>query len=265
MLTSLIVTTYNRPDALHLVLQSVLQQTILPDEIVIADDGSREDTRIMLEAFRMKCPIPLIHAWQEDLGFRAARVRNLAAGKANGSYLIFIDGDMILHPRFVASHLSNTQQGVFLHGKRAMLSDRRTTMVLRKQQVNISPFTPGLSLRSRAFHSEFLAKWLSHESNDWYGTQSANLSLWKTDFEAVNGFNEDFEGWGREDSELAYRLIQSGMKKFELRFCAITFHLSHGKNHKIKYQDSTEQNQKLLERTINDRIVKCPNGLSNHL
>lgn len=265
MQTSLIVTTYNRPDALHLVLQSVLQQTMLPDEIIIADDGSQDDTRTMLDTFRTKCQIPLIHAWQEDLGFRAARVRNLAASKTHGLYLIFIDGDMVLHPRFISSHLAYKQAHMFLHGKRAMLSDRLTATVLRKHQVNISPLTPGMTLRSRAFHSNVLAKRLSHESVDWYGTQSANLSLWKTDFVAVNGFNEDFEGWGREDSELAYRLIQSGVKKFELRFCAITFHLSHGKDHKIKYQDSTEQNQKLLEHTVNTRIVKCPNGLSNHL
>jgi hypothetical protein len=186
MHSSLIITTYNRPDALHLVLKSVLTQTVLPYEIIVADDGSGIETRQTIDAFRDRSDIPVIHAWQDDRGFRAARARNLAASRSNCEYLIFIDGDMILHPRFIASHLSTAQAGYFLHGKRAMLSRRLTHKVLRTGQVTISPFATGITMRRNAFHSDLLARMVSDETNEWYKTQSANLSIWKQDFVDVN-------------------------------------------------------------------------------
>jgi glycosyltransferase involved in cell wall biosynthesis len=125
MRTSLIVTTYNRPDALHVVLQSVLRQSQLPDEVIIADDGSGEATRMLIASLQHDFPVPLVHVWQEDLGFRAARIRNLAASKAQGDYVVFIDGDMMLHRRFLDSHVRAAREKWMLHGKRAMLRTRR--------------------------------------------------------------------------------------------------------------------------------------------
>ncbi len=265
MHTSLIITTYNRPDALNLVLQSVLHQSTLPDEIIIADDGSGNETGKTIDLFRTKSSIPMIHAWQDDQGFRAARARNLAVSKSSGEYLLFIDGDMILHRHFVSSHLSSAKEGYFLHGKRAMLSESFTRRVLLQGQIAISPFSPGISLRRYAFHSDLLARVYSHSSSQWYKTQSANLSIRKRDFMAVNGFNEDFEGWGREDSELALRLLRNDLQKYELRFCAIAFHLAHGKDNKVKYAASTERNQELLDQVVASGIVRCENGINNHL
>ena len=264
MRTSLIVTTYNRPDALHIVLQSIVHQSQLPDEIVIADDGSDDETRKVIANVQNTCKTPLVHAWQEDLGFRAARVRNLAASKARGNYLIFIDGDMILHPRFIASHVKSARSGHMLHGKRAMLTQRMTNRILRNKQYRISPFATGITLRRYAFHIDPLVNIISYFSEDWYDTQLANLSLWKEDLIAVNGFNEDFTGWGREDSELALRLTRNRLRKLELRFCAVAFHLAHGKDNKNKNPASLERNQKLLEHSIESGIIRCENGIDKH-
>lgn len=265
MRVSLIITTYNRPDALALVLRSAMQQTRPPDEMIVADDGSDAATAEVIKRVTEESTMPVNHAWQEDKGFRAARVRNLGASVSTGEYLIFIDGDMILHPRFVESHVRNARKGLFLHGKRAMLSDRTTRQVLRDRRIAISPATPGIGLRRYAFHSERLSRKASYESTGWYDTQSANLSLWREDFVAINGFNEDFEGWGREDSELAFRLMRRGLKKLEMRFCAVAFHLSHGKDSKKKYSEATGRNQQLLEAIVASGQASCQNGLSNHL
>ena len=90
MRASLIVTTYNRPDALHLVLQSVLQQTVPPAEIIVADDGSGADTAETVGRFAKTSPIPVKHVWQEDQGFRAAQSRNRALAAAQGPYMVLI-------------------------------------------------------------------------------------------------------------------------------------------------------------------------------
>lgn len=265
MLVSLIITTYNRPDALQLVLQSLLLQSRLPDEIIIADDGSGDETKNTIAAFQKTCTIPVIHAWQEDKGFRAARARNLATSRSHGDYLIFIDGDMILHPAFISSHLLFAKKGFYLQGRRAMLSYAKTQRVLEAKQVSISPFAPGISLRTRAFHSPLLARIFSHVSSDWYHALSANLSVWKQDLLNINGFNEDFEGWGREDSELSLRLTRLGLRKYDLRYCAVAFHLAHGKDNRVKYIQATERNQKLLESIVGSELVYCVNGLDKHL
>jgi glycosyltransferase involved in cell wall biosynthesis len=214
---------------------------------------------------RETSPIPIIHAWQEDIGFRAARARNVAASRATGEYLIFIDGDMVLHPAFVRSHASNARSGYFLHGKRAMLSEGLTKSVLDRQNYSVSPWQFGIGLWKHAIHSDTLSRQLSYHSRTWYDTQSANLSVWAEDFHRVNGFNEDFVGWGREDSELALRLMRSGLIKFELRYCAVAFHLAHGKNSRVKYAKETERNQRLLDAMEQTSEWRCERGLSNHI
>lgn len=264
MRTSLIISTYNRADALHLVLRTVAHQLRMPDEVIIADDGSRDDTRDVIDAFRDTNAIPVLHAWQEDRGFRLARVRNLALSMATGDYVIFVDGDMLLHPAFVGSHIRMARRGYYLQGRRAMLSHRRTAAVLSKGVLQISPFASGIALRKHAFHIGILSRWMSHTSENWHKSLGANMSFWMDDIVAANGFNEDFEGWGREDSEFVIRLKHLGVRKMELRYCATAFHLAHGNNNRETYREATGVNQKILEHTIGTGLVRCINGLDRH-
>src|SRR4051794_16035860 len=119
MRSSLVVTTYNWPDALDLVLTSALDQRVLPDEVIVADDGSGEPTaevvRRRAERFAER-RVPLHHVWHPDEGFRAAAIRNRALARASGDYILLIDGDCILHPDFVSSHLAFARQGQFVQG-----------------------------------------------------------------------------------------------------------------------------------------------------
>ena len=96
MKISVIVATYNWPSALRLSLQSLMRQTAHNFEIVVADDGSRNETRELIESLAKTSHVPIIHSWQEDIGFRLARSRNQAVLKSHGDYLIFVDGDCIV-------------------------------------------------------------------------------------------------------------------------------------------------------------------------
>lgn len=113
---SLIATTYNWPDALRLCIESIGRQTLVPFEVIIADDGSTDDTRTLIERMRKDFPCPIVHAWQEDLGFRAAEVRNNALRLCKGDYVVFIDGDIIMHPHFVEDHAKMAQPGYYVIG-----------------------------------------------------------------------------------------------------------------------------------------------------
>ena len=128
MKLTLIITTYNWPEALLLVLNSVKRQKIFPEEIIIADDGSNDTTKDLIISYKKNCDIKIIHSWQEDLGFRASRSRNNAIKKASGDYIVLIDGDTILHPNFVKDHIKSAEPGFFVQGSRALLSENQTTV-----------------------------------------------------------------------------------------------------------------------------------------
>ena len=129
---SLIISTYNRPDALSVCLDSVFKQKVLPDEIIVGDDGSRSDTRKLIERMQQLSPVPLIHVWHEDKGFRLAMMRNKAVAKASGQYIIQIDGDVMLHPLFVADHIRLSRPGYYLKGGRCNIERQLTDKICRE-------------------------------------------------------------------------------------------------------------------------------------
>lgn len=124
MKVSLIITTYNWPDALRLSLMSVVAQTRVPDEVIIADDGSGEETRQLICEMAKDFPCVLKHAWQEDRGFRAAESRNNALRQCEGDYVIMIDGDIVMHPHFVEDHVVMARNGYYTIGSRTKLKMR---------------------------------------------------------------------------------------------------------------------------------------------
>ncbi len=264
MKTSLIVTTYNRPDALELVLLSILNQYIQPDEVVIADDGSTGETQELIKQYQSLFSIPLIHVWQEDNGFRVAMARNKAIAKAKGDYIITIDGDILLHKFFIYDHINHAQKKQFIQGSRVLLSKKTTNELIDYKRIKISLwkdeiknhfnaiYLPGLSL---------LAGKISSKQNI-AGVRSCNFSLWKDDIIKINGFNEDFVGWGREDSELVLRLINSGVRRLNLKFAGIGYHLWHQSNQNIKL---LKQNDETLQLAMKENRKFCEKGINQYL
>lgn len=258
---SLIVTTYNWKEALAAVLKSAFNQSELPKEIIVADDGSGDDTRMLIEELAKISPVPLLHSWQEDRGFRAAESRNRAMALATGEYLVIIDGDMVLHPDFLKSHRQAAKKGWFIQGKRVLLNPKTTSAVIAGTKQHIHPLSKGIKNRLNAISSGFLAGIFHQEQKNLKGIRSCNMGFWQQDVLHINGFNEDFVGWGREDSEFAVRLHNSGLKRRNLKFGGVAYHLFHNEFSR----KSLPENDLILNTSINEKIVFCPNGINKHL
>lgn len=261
MRVSLIITTYNRADALLLVLQSVENQSFIPLEVIIADDGSNNITKQLVCSFQKKTKLQITHSWQEDKGFRAARSRNKAIAKSIGDYIIIIDGDMILHSNFVEDHIKNAQPNFFVQGSRVLLTKDKTSEVLNNKELIFSIFSSGLQNRKNAIYSSSLSKIFSNHNIFLNGTRSCNLAFYRNDCISVNGFNNEFEGWGREDSEFIARLLNYGLKRKILKFNAIQYHLWH----KTSSKSFLLKNNELLESTIATQLKFCKNGINSYL
>lgn len=259
--TSLIVTTYNRSKALFVVLKSVLMQEQPPDEIVVADDGSKDQTRQVVESIAEISPVPIVHVWQKDKGYQAARIRNKAIAKARMEYLILIDGDMVLHPAFIKDHLAVARTARFVQGGRALLGEKATQKALGRGFTDWSLGQLDVGNRKNLIHNERLTRYFSAESNHLQGARTCNLSLFKSDAIRVNGFDNCFLGWGREDSEFICRLINSGVRRYNLRFGALTQHLFHPH----RSQKALSSNEELLQRSVQNVLTWCEDGLDQFL
>lgn len=257
MKTSLIITTYNSPELLIKVLGSIFVQTRPPDEVIIADDGSGEETGRLVKDFLGVAPFPVFHVWQENKGFRAAKIRNEAIKRSSGDYIILLDGDCAVNRHFVADHLLLSEDGCFIQGKRvhvnkdaissfdsACINSLRelTKMVLTGRISNIHHLIRLCNIG--LFRNRSLKK-----------VKSCNMSFFRRDILAVNGFNEDFIGWGNEDSELACRFFKYGLLKKVHLFMAICFHMWHESN------KSPDCNKHILLETLSKDEYFCANGI----
>ncbi len=257
---TLLISTYNWPQALELCLLNVFNQTALPGEILIADDGSTEETKSLIDQLRKKTSIPIRHFWHEDIGFRKTIILNEAIRHSRFEYIIQTDGDILLHPRFIEEHLHNAKAGFYLRGSRTLINEKRSKALIKNKQHQINWLYAGITNRFNAIHNTFISRAFSlfNDPNSIEGVKGCNFSFWKKDFIAVNGFNNDIIGWGREDSELAIRLINNKVFKQQLKFQAICFHL----HHTIYSRDQDERNMKMLTKAIQERTVWADNGFS---
>ena len=261
MRVSLIITTYNWPESLFLVFKSIENQTIVPEEVVIADDGSTVETKEVITKFQKDSELNIIHSWQEDNGFRAAKSRNKAIAKSYGDYIILIDGDIILHPKFVQDHLNNAKAGYFIQGARVLFTQDTTEQIIISKRISFSFFSKGLNSKKNSIHSNFLSKIFSTYKNSLRGTRCCNIAFFKQDCINVNGFNNEFEGWGREDSEFVVRLFNNGLNRKNVRFNAIQYHLWHKEIDRM----SLDCNNQLLQNSIENKLKVCKKGINKYI
>lgn len=259
---SLIVATYNWPKALKLCLASIADQSVLPDEVIIADDGSAAETRELIESMRPLIPVPVIHIWQEDEGFRLTKIRNKAIAKASCEYIIQIDGDLVLHRHFVRDHIEVCAPGRFVTGSRAMVSQSLSEQLLNSGKRLLNPLRSGVGNRLNALRIKVLRNMLAsrYHTDNLKKLRGCNMAFWKKDLVAVNGYNEAFEGWGKEDNEIACRLSNANITKRALKFGGIAYHL----HHKEQCRGLCEKNNGLLMQTIGSGLKTCALGLNQY-
>jgi glycosyltransferase involved in cell wall biosynthesis len=261
MRISLIITTYNWKEALELSLKSCLQQKKKPLEIIIADDGSRPDTAEVIRRIAATASVPVIHSWQEDEGFRLAASRNKAIAKTSGDYIVLIDGDIILERHFISDHARLARPGCFVQGTRVLLGEQLSREVLAGRRLHDPFCRRGVENRKNCLRSAILCRLFSYRDKGMYGVRTCNFAFWRSDALAVNGFNEEFVGWGREDSEFTARLLNYGLTRRNIKFNALAYHLYHPFNDRAYL----EINDQLLKATVEQNLTWCAKGVHSYL
>ncbi|MDB5753970.1 MAG: glycosyl transferase 2 family protein [Massilia sp.] len=257
---SLVITTYNRPDALEAVVEACFAQQDKQFEIIIADDGSAANTQDAVARLAARSPVPLRHVWQPDQGFRAAMARNLAIAASSGEYVVFLDGDCIPQPDFIARHRRLARRGFLVTGSRILLSAELTTRILAERiDLNTVGVLGKLAYRFQGDINkslQCLVRWpdLGRERKrfTWRRIKSCNLGVWRSDLDMVNGFDGSFVGWGYEDADLVVRLFNAGVMRKDGAFATEVFHLWH----RDAGRDLEARNKRLvLERAANKTII----------
>ncbi len=268
---SVIVSTYNSVEWLTKVLEGYKNQTYLDYEVIIADDGSENETKELIESYQSNFPVPLHHIWHEDKGYRRQRILNIAITKSNFEYILFSDGDCIPRKDFVEVHARYAKKGYFLSGGYCKLN-----MDLSKK----------IDLDAIASEKCFDTKWLKSQSE--LGAKQAlkiasgqtlsklfdfitptgatfnncNSSAWKSDLIAINGYDERMQ-YGGPDRELGERLVNFGIKTKQIRYQAICLHLDHPRGYKTK--ESLDRNLKIRSQTKADKLVWTPYGIKKDI
>jgi glycosyltransferase involved in cell wall biosynthesis len=256
---SLIISTYNRPDVLAKALAGVALQTRLPDEVLIADDGSGQSTRVVVETWAETQPFPVKHLWQENRGFRKTVILNKSVAAAAGDYLVFTDGDCVPHARYVEDHLAVAEPGFWVQARRSFVEQR---FVPQFEPGRTSAFRWMLTGRiTGAAKGIRLPVAIVRRDTAQRGIIGCNFAMWRNDLLAINGFDEDYSGWGGEDSDVGTRLYHLGRPRKFVYAHAIVFHL----NHPRLARDPLARGFARLEETIRSGRIRCACGLDQYL
>jgi glycosyltransferase involved in cell wall biosynthesis len=252
--TAVILTTYNRPDALRAALAGYAAQDTRAFELIVADDGSTPETRELIESHARHAPFGVRHIWQEDCGFRPGAARNRALAASDADYVIFSDGDCVPPSFFVSRHLVLARPAYFIAGNRVLLTEAFTAEVLARR-IPIHRWST----------ARWMASWLRRDVNralplfrlpdgafrtwagdQWEGVKTCNFSAWRQDLVRVNGFDERYSGWGLEDSDVVIRLLHAGVRHKSARFAAPVFHLWHRENDRSRLAENRARLDEIL-------------------
>ncbi len=218
---------------------------------------STADTKEFIENFSDKYQIEFKYVWHEDIGYAKAIIVNKAISQAMGNYIIQIDGDVILHKNFIEDHIRSANENIFLRGSRVMMSQEKSERVLKNRNVRLNIFSKGFQNTQNGIYLPCISRFFWDSNTNPTDVKGCNMSFWKEDFIKINGYNEDFIGWGREDSELAFRFHNSGIRKRVIKFQAIQYHIFH-----LPFsRESVDSNEKELKKTIEKKYTYCTNGL----
>jgi len=243
---SVVITTYNRSEALVQVLRGLALQDDRDFEIVVADDGSTAAHQQRIRAAASELGLRVTHVWHPDIGFTAARIRNRGVAAATGAYIILLDGDCVPETDFISQHRLLLEPGCFVNGSRVMLNEALARAAM-DGSVLIVGRSPWFWLRQRLRGAAGKLTGLIRLGNGvgrklqgfaWKGIRSCNMAVWRKDYLAVNGFDESFVGWGHEDADFVLRLHNAGIQR-KNGFCATeVYHLWHRESSRSSESDN---------------------------
>ena len=252
---SIIISCYNQNKSVTKLVDLLEAGSHSIQEVIIADDGSNptlEETPANLSSRRILKYIFLTH---EDKGFRKCKILNEAIRRTTSDYILFLDGDCLPHRHFVKDHIAMAERGYFVQGRRCFIDEDSVPQLLNREtslsKLIISGKVSGL-LKSARFPLPIIKR-----NSSMHGVLGCNLGTWREDLLSVNGFDEDFEGWGREDSDLGARLYNLGLQRKMVYGRAVVYHLNHPKNSR----ESLNRNDEKLSETIKSKKIRCRNGI----
>ena len=251
----IIISTYNSPLTIVQILSLLGKNSLLPNSIHIADDGSKPSSRQIIEDCLDNYHIQSSYHWHKDKGFRKSKILNHAISKCKSDYIVFLDGDCLPHKHFIRDHLYVAEKGYFVQGRRCFVHKNEVQRLLDKKTTIFRLILSGKV--SGVLKSIRLPKPHIKRNTTMHGLLGCNLAAWKEDLLSVNGFDEDYEGWGREDSDLGARMYNSGLKRKVVYGRALVYHLNHQENER----KNLKKNDRLLQETIQNGKVRCKNGI----
>ena len=260
MKVSLVISTYNQPDALTKMLVGLQRQTRWPDEVLFSDDGSGDPTKKIIAQFAAAAPVPVRHIWHPDDGFRKTIILNQTLAAATGDYLVFTDADCVPHPKFIADHAALAEKGFWVQARRCFVREKFVPDFAAEKIPTIRWMLTGkISGAAKGVRWPWA---IIRRDTKQRGIIGCNMAFWRDDLVAVNGFDEDYTGWGTgEDSDIATRVYHLGRRRKFVYGRAITFHLNHPQAPRGHHAASLAR----LAATIASDKIRCEHGLDRHL
>ena len=256
---SVIISTYNQPEWLKLVLYSYDIQTVKDFELIIADDGSDAQTKTVIDEFKAQSDLNVIHVWQEDEGFQKTKILNKAIVSSNAEYLIFTDGDCVARQDFVETHLKLSQPNCALSGGYLKLTDKISQTITHDiifeqkcfdKHWLLAKGQPDNFKLNKLTKLKFKAKILNFITTTKATFDGMNVSCFKNDIVAVNGFDERMQ-YGGEDREVGERMMNNGIRFLQVRYSTICVHLHHERPY--KHDKAMTENEKIRSATKQNR------------
>lgn len=268
MKLSVIFTTYNSPDWLQKVFWGFSEQQHQDFEIVVADDGSDDVTRQLIERSAQELDLDITHIWHRDDGFRKCRILNKAILAAKQDYVVFTDGDCIPRRDFLTTHARRAEPGYYLSGSYYKLPLSTSQMITRDDIASQRCFDyqwlrqnglPATAKKMKISAGRNTARWLNALTPTACNFKGSNASAWRKDLIAVGGFDERMQ-WGGLDREIGVRLKNSGIKPRHVRYDAVCVHLDHARSY--ANPENVAANKALRQRVEKEKIRATQHGLS---
>lgn len=265
---TVIISTYNNPKWLEKTIWGYMFQTRIPNEVIIADDGSSSETAKLIDNYKNKVAFTLKHVWHEDRGFRKCLILNKAIKLVESQYVIFADQDCVPRADFVENHCGLARKSKFISGGVVKLSMELSNAVSKENISNGNIFNLSyikslgykISLKSSKLTKNVtfarFMNFITPANASWNG---GNSSGWLSDILTVNGYNNEMN-YGGEDRELGERLMNSGLKGIQARYSVIALHLDHSRPY--KNAEVIKKNEAIRRNTRRLKIIKTPNGIA---